>query len=153
MNRKYIFKDRNFVKCLINGWAKDKNWKKINLEFKETENGWELVLPQEVIDSVTFIGCSSLWIEDISGVWNFENLKDLILVANNISGLPSEIGLLENLESLILVQNPLSSLPTEITNLKKLKSLYLPDNSELWDLNRVFSADPDNGYLLEKYSA
>lgn len=64
-------------------------------------------------------------------IFNFPNLKILILKGNLLTSLPEKFTLLPNLEVLDLSQNNLYVLPKSIMNLKKMKRLDLSDNLEL----------------------
>jgi len=145
MGQRYIFKDEIFVYLLRKEWIKDKNWDLIKLEFKRTEDWWELVSPQEVIDIIVGLKYNGRGIRDISWIWNFRNLKVLYLWGNELTSLPPEIWNLKNLEELWLSNNKLTDLPKEITNLTKLERLYLSWN-DLWYLSESFGCKDTNKY-------
>jgi len=128
MWQRYIFKDKNFVKCLSGDNVRSRLRNKIKLDFKETEDWWELVSPQEVIDSVTDIDCAKKQIKDISWIWNFKNLEWLNLWCNQLTALPEEMNNLINLNNLDLSRNNFTIFPKEIENLKNLESLNLCNN-------------------------
>ncbi|MFA7286822.1 MAG: leucine-rich repeat domain-containing protein [Patescibacteria group bacterium] len=57
-----------------------------------------------------------------------QNLRELKLSGNNMTGIPSEIGQLSKLESLDYSYNKINGLPNELANLKNLKTLNLTGN-------------------------
>ncbi|XP_037912958.1 CCR4-NOT transcription complex subunit 6-like isoform X2 [Hermetia illucens] len=61
-------------------------------------------------------------------LWNFTHLTALYLNDNNLSRLPSDIGLLTNLRTLDVSSNKLRSLPAELGELIQLRELLLNNN-------------------------
>ncbi|NND77425.1 MAG: leucine-rich repeat domain-containing protein [Flavobacteriales bacterium] len=56
------------------------------------------------------------------------DLKQLIIISNDIASVPAEIGQLKMLTKLVLTKNKVESLPPEIGELNELKTLNLSDN-------------------------
>jgi len=67
-------------------------------------------------------------------IFNFENLKTLILDKNDIDSIPSDIKKLVNLEFLSLENNYFNSLPSDINKLVNLNNLNLSNNKNLTTL-------------------
>jgi len=155
MWQRYIFKDKNFVKCLRENGVEDRNWNIIKLDFKETNDGWKLVSPQEIINSVISLKCDEKQIEDISWIWNFKNLEVLYLDSNNLVTLSDEIGNLKRLKKLYLYNNNLTTLPSTIWNLENLEELYLTYNdltslpSKIWNLKNLETLWLSNNKLTD----
>ena len=82
---------------------------------------------------LTHLSLASNEINDITGIHNLRQLSRLNLLRNNLTHLPSNIGLLTNLTNLEIANNKLVELPNEIEMLKLLKHLNLESN-ELSDL-------------------
>lgn len=66
------------------------------------------------------LNCFPIALFTFSGI---QLLKRLDLSYNNISEIPSEIGLLTNLRSLWISNNPIKSLPASISNLTKIEDI------------------------------
>ena len=76
-------------------------------------------------------------IKDISGIDNLRGLTRLNLLRNNLTQLPTSIGILTNLTRLELANNQLTQLPDEFGQLSKLTHLNLESN-ELCELPLSF---------------
>lgn len=79
-----------------------------------------------------------------------ENLKELDLSNNLMTGVPAEIGRLPKLEILDLSDNKLTGLPNELGNLSNLKTLDISGNdySEL-DLATILEKLPDSVEVIK----
>ena len=61
-------------------------------------------------------------------IWQLTSLTTLILIGNQLTSVPAEIGQLTSLKELYLDNNRLTSVPAEIGQLTSLEELYLMDN-------------------------
>ena len=77
---------------------------------------------------LTHLSLASNEIQDISGIENLIHLCRLNLLRNNLTCLPSTIGLLKNLTKLELANNQLTTLPDCFGQLTQLKHINLEDN-------------------------
>jgi len=77
---------------------------------------------------LTHLSLASNEIQYISGIENLIHLSRLNLLRNNLTSLPSTIGLLTNLKKLELANNQLVALPDCFGQLTQLKHINLEDN-------------------------
>ena len=106
---------------------------------------------------LTHLSLAANEIQEISGIERLIHLSRLNLLRNNLTCLPSTIGLLKNLKKLELANNRLTALPDCFGQLTQLKHINLEDNelselpvsfrklkSEIVNLNsNNFSVFPD----------
>jgi len=77
---------------------------------------------------IQYLGCTELPPKYFSHQRIIDKTKELNLIGNKLTSLPSEIGDLVNLEDLILSDNELEFVPYEIANLVDLHTLDLQHN-------------------------
>jgi Leucine-rich repeat (LRR) protein len=89
----------------------------------------------------------------ISTIFDYKQLKTIVLRNCNLTRLPPEIGQLTQLEDLYLEGNSLETLPVEIGNLTHLKTLHLMNNqltslpNELSKLTKLEHLDVSNNKM------
>jgi len=82
----------------------------------------------EYCPDLIHLSLASNEIKDIAGIHNLRKLSHLNLLRNNLTHLPTNIGLLTNLTTLEIANNKIVELPNEIEMLKLLKHLNLESN-------------------------
>ena len=82
----------------------------------------------EYCPDLIHLSLASNEINDITGIHNLRKLSHLNLLRNNLTHLPTNIGLLTNLTKLEIANNKIVELPNEIEMLKLLKHLNLESN-------------------------
>jgi len=78
---------------------------------------------------LTHLSLASNEIQEVSGIDNLIHISHMNLLRNNLTSLPSTIGLLVNLKKLELANNRLTTLPDCFGKLTQLKHINLEDNN------------------------
>jgi len=94
----------------------EKVWRNLNEALESPDDVYILDLRSKRLDSIP------------PGVFQFTNLRELILSRNKLESVPPEIARLQNLERLDLASNRISALPDEIGSLANLRFLGLNRN-------------------------
>ncbi|MFA5954761.1 MAG: leucine-rich repeat domain-containing protein [Patescibacteria group bacterium] len=107
----------------------------------EESNGVRLDLSNQGLNTLPayVLGMKQLEILDLSNnnltgalpgeIRSLQNLKELKLSHNAMTGIPAEVGQLSRLEILDYSYNQITGIPNEIANLKNLKTLNLTGNN------------------------
>jgi len=77
---------------------------------------------------LTHLSLASNEIQEVSGIDNLIHISHMNLLRNNLTSLPSTIGLLTSLKKLELANNQLTTLPDCFGQLTQLKHINLEDN-------------------------
>lgn len=105
-------------------------------------------------DKVCIVNLSGYGFKTIpDAVFDFANLKELVLSRNNLDELPAQIAKLSNLEILIVGRNNLKTLPKSIGQLSQLRLLKLGRNKitsispEIGNLKKLTLMEVDNNFV------
>ena len=142
--KELVFADKNFYSALCSTLSE-----KI-ISYKENEDGtYSISMMQDDIENVTTLKLNNKSIENIQGIENFVNLKELDLFNNKITKI--EDNLPNSIEYLELGNNKITTID-DITLPTNLKYLRLAYNTNLTNINIIFPKGLEELHLTKCYN-